>query len=130
MALFLFISRMAMQKDWANMKKPKSLRQIILSGLGKAWMYWPPRNEVKKRCKHPDKPGWYICEINKEHIVERLDVDHIIPCIKPSDGFISWDEYINSRFVLADKLQGICTICHKAKTKAENKQRREVKKNV
>lgn len=138
-ALLLQRRGMDLQKGWVMKKKPPlasltpeerdaRLKKIIMSGLGKAWMFWPPRNEVKRRCAHPDKPGWFICELNKSHEIEKIDVDHIVPCVKPSDGFTSWDTYINSRFVLADKLQGICTSCHKAKTKVENIRRREIKK--
>lgn len=109
-------------------KKARSLRQILLSALGKAWMFWPPRLSVKKRCKHPTKPGWYICELNQSHVVEKIDVDHIKPCIRPSDGFISWDDYIASRFVEDSKLlQGLCTACHKEKSKKENEERRRNK---
>ncbi len=107
------------------MKKQRSLRQIILAGLGKAWMYWPPRLEAKKRAKHPVRKGWYICEICKQER-EKIEIDHIVPCIRPADGFTSWDDYITSRFVeSADKLQAICHDCHKEKSKKENKERRK-----
>jgi len=106
-------------------KKQRTLKQILLAALGKAWLFWPPRLAVKKRCKHPTRAGWYVCEMNPTHIVEKLDVDHIIPCIKPSEGFISWDHYINSRFVADAKLlQGLCTACHKEKSKRENQERK------
>lgn len=110
------------------MKKPRSLRSIILSGLGKAWMYWPPRLEAKARAKHPTKKGWWICETCKRE-TERIDIDHINPCIKPSDGFNSWDEYISRRFVeSATLLAAICRDCHKIKTKEENQVRRLCRK--
>ena len=109
------------------MKKPRSLRSIILSGLGKAWMYWPPRMEVKKRAKHPGKKGWYICEICKGER-EKIEIDHKIPCVKPSDGFVSWDVYIKARFVESpEELQALCHECHKEKSKAENQERRKNK---
>lgn len=109
------------------MKKPRTLRSIILSGLGKAWMYWPPRLEAKKRAKHPTKSGWYVCEMCKQER-EKVQIDHIIPCIRPADGFVSWDDYITSRFVeSADKLQSLCVECHKAKSKKENEERRKKK---
>lgn len=105
-------------------KKPRSLRQIILSALGKAWMWWPPRLAAKKRAKHPTKNGWYVCEMCHE-AREKIEIDHKIPCIRPADGFTTWDAYIASRFVeTADALQAICHECHKTKTKAENVQRR------
>jgi hypothetical protein len=105
----------------------KRLKKIILAGLGKAWMFWPVRSEVKRRCKDPNHAGWFICELcHRSH--EKIDVDHVLPCVSPFDGWISWDEYINRRFVFhADQLQGICRDCHKIKSKAENKARRENK---
>jgi len=104
------------------------LKKILLAKLGQAWIFWPPRAEVKRRCAIPGRPGWYYCEMNQAHEVEKLEVDHIIPCVRPSDGFRSWDDYIISRFVFdAKKLQGLCTTCHKEKSKAENAQRREIK---
>jgi 5-methylcytosine-specific restriction endonuclease McrA len=88
-------------------------------------MFWPPRAAVKRRCQDPNRPGWYICELCKESR-EKIDIDHIIPCIKPSEGFTSWDEYITRRFVFDDKkLQGLCKDCHKKKSKEENKLRRQ-----
>lgn len=103
----------------------KRLKKIILAGLGKAWMFWPPRAEVKRRCKDPNKPGWYICEKCKVS-VEKLETDHIDPCVSPLVGFTTWDEYIKKRFVFsADKLQGLCRECHKAKSKEENRLRRQ-----
>lgn len=104
------------------------LKKILLSKLGQAWMFWPPRAEVKRRCAVPEQPGWYRCEKNPKHIVEKLEVDHIIPCVRPADGFVSWDDYIKSRFVTtAKKLQGLCTSCHREKSNEENKKRKEAK---
>lgn len=105
----------------------KRLKKIILSGLGKAWMFWPPRADVKRRCKDPNKPGWFICEVCHQSR-EKIDIDHIDPCVSPVVGLVSWDEYITRRFVFdANKLQGLCKDCHKEKSKKENKIRREKK---
>ena len=103
----------------------KRLKKIILAGLGKAWMFWPVRSEVKRRCKDPNNPGWFICELcHRSH--EKIDIDHVVPCVSIFDGWVSWDEYIKRRFVFdANQLQGICRSCHKIKSKAENKARRE-----
>lgn len=111
------------------MKKPRSLKQILMAGLGKSWMMWGPRNEVKRRCKIPGKAGWYKCEdkeCNRE--TEKIEIDHINPVVKPEDGFTGWDNYIASKFVEADKLQGLCHESHQKKTKEENAKRREVKR--
>jgi len=110
------------------MKKQKTLRQLLLNGIGRVWMHWPPRLEAKKRAKHPTKSGWYICELCKSER-EKIDIDHVIPCIKPSEGWRGWDVYISSRFVEdSSLLQAICHDCHKEKSKKENLERR--KKNA
>lgn len=107
------------------MKKPRSLRQILLAAIGKAWMYWPPRLEAKKRAKVPGKAGWYRCELCKAE-VEKIDIDHITPIVRPAEGFTTWDSYIANRFVEnANALQAICTTCHRAKSKSENAKRRK-----
>lgn len=90
-------------------------------------MAWPPRNEVKRRCKHPTKNGWYICEICKAER-ERIDIDHVNPVVPVEGGFTGWDDYIASKFVEAEFLQGICKDCHKEKTKTENLKRRQFKR--
>ncbi len=108
-------------------KKPRSLKQMIMSALGKVWMVWHGRNEVKRRCKVPNKTRWWACEICKRE-TERIEVDHIQPIVKPEDGFVDWNRYIEAKFVEADKLQGLCHECHQTKSKEENKIRRESKK--
>jgi len=108
----------------------KRLKRIILAGLGKAWMFWPVRAIVKRRCKDPNRPGWSICELCHKS-VEKLDTDHIEPCVSPIAGFVTWDEYITRRFVFdAKKLQGICKDCHRQKSKIENAERRARKKKA
>lgn len=107
----------------------KRLKKIILAGLGKAWLFWPPRAEVKRRCKDPNRPGWFICE-NKEcgESREVIKIDHIDPCVDPVKGNTSWGEYIERRFVFGVVgLQGLCKDCHDAKSKLENAQRKRNK---
>lgn len=125
-AILLYRRRLDLPKD-RNMKKERTLKQVLMMGLGKSWMMWGPRNEVKHRCKVPGKSGWYKCEECYEER-ERIEIDHINPVVQPKDGFTTWDQYILSKFVEADKLQALCHECHKAKTKKENAVRRETKK--
>jgi hypothetical protein len=90
-------------------------------------MWWEPRQEAKKRCKVPEKTGWYKCEECHEER-EKIEIDHIEPVVLPEVGFTTWDDYIASKFVTSDKLRGLCRECHKQKSKEENKIRREIKK--
>lgn len=108
-------------------KKPRSLKQILMAGLGRSWMAWPPRNEVKRRCKVIGRAGWWTCEECKE-AHEKIEIDHIHPVVPVVEGFTGWDAYIASKFVGADALRGLCRDCHGKKTKEENKKRREIKK--
>lgn len=110
------------------MKKQRTLKQILMAGLGRSWMAWGPRNEVKRRCKVPGKVGWFKCE-NCRQEREKIEIDHISPVVAVVEGFTSWDDYIHSKFVSADKLRGLCRDCHKAKTQKENKIRRESKRS-
>ncbi len=98
-----------------------------MAKLGQAWMVWGPRNDVKRRCKISGKVGWWECELCKRQ-TERIEIDHVKPVVSTTDGFVDWNTYIASKFVGAEFLQGICRDCHKAKSKEENKIRREVKR--
>lgn len=122
---------MKLGKPWNSLspeERRAKLRKILLSGLGKSWMHWPPRLEAKLRAKHPTKKGWYRCEICGDER-EKIEVDHKIPCIRPADGFTTWDAYINARFVEdASSLQILCHECHTAKSKIENAERRAKRK--
>lgn len=109
------------------MKKPRSLKSMLMSAIGKVWMYWGPRLAVKRACKNPDRPGWFKCSICKGDI-QKVEVDHIQPVILPEEGFQGWDRYIESKFVGEEKLMGLCHDCHLKKSKEENKKRREIKK--
>lgn len=108
------------------MKKPRSLKSMIMSAIGRVWMFYPPRLAVKRRCKNPNRPGWFKCEKGGCDI-QKVEVDHVIPCILPEEGFIGWDRYFTSKFVTEDKLMGLCHEHHSEKTKEENKERRKRK---
>ncbi len=58
----------------------------------------------------------------------KLYADHISPVIDPKEGFTTWDNYITR--LMFGRLQPVCEVCHKAKTKEENKQRRERKRKL
>lgn len=111
------------------MKKPRSLKSSLMSAIGKVWMFYAPRLSVKKRCKNPDRTGWYFCEKCKADI-QKVEVDHIVPVILPEEGFVDWNTYIASKFVTEENLMGLCHECHLAKSKEENRKRREIKNEL
>lgn len=60
-----------------------------------------------------------------------MQVDHISPIIRINESLedLTWTELIENRvWCSLSNLKAICKSCHKIKTKAENKKRRELKK--
>jgi len=64
--------------------------------------------------------------------VKNTFVDHIIPVVDPSVGWVSWDDTIDKLFAELDNLQLLCGNCHKEKSDEErviaNARRKEEKK--
>lgn len=103
-------------------------RQFIKSNLRQATRKWAPIQQCKKKAWL--RRGWYRCEectaeapttvVNdKGKRVAGVYVDHILPIIDPSVGFVSWDETIARMFCELDNLQLICKDCHDIKTQEE-----------
>ena len=59
-----------------------------------------------------------------------MQVDHLEPLIPLNTALedMSWDEVVNRAWCELDNLRPLCKPCHKEKTKAENKERRRLKK--
>ena len=65
----------------------------------------------------------YVCaDCGKEFTSKDVEVDHILPVVDPTDGFIDWNTFISRLYCTKDNLQVLCTKCHKAKTNEERKQ--------
>lgn len=83
----------------------------------------PKRGRVKTWCQ--------CAKCQKLDAKSNFAVDHIEPLI-PLDSSLenmSWDSLIDRLWCDPSNLQLLCDECHDAKSKAENKQRREFKKN-
>jgi len=106
-------------------------RSYIFGALRRCWRWTQERREVLKDAKvngHPDK---YRCaECDQEGKRKFVHVDHVFPVIDPLRGFEGFDTYISRLYCDKAGLQILCTPCHSAKTKAENKLRREAKKKA
>lgn len=84
--------------------------------LGKAQLSTKHAAELKaaKKAKLP----------RPEHIPLKVAVDHK-EALVPLDGTVlSWDQYLFRLFCGPENLQVLCEVCHKAKSKAENAERR------
>ena len=68
----------------------------------------------------------YKCAMCKKHFVAAdVQVDHILPVVSPTQGFVSWDLFIDRIFCEKENLQVLCKLCHKVKTEEEKAERKK-----
>ena len=110
------------------------LKSFITSALRGAFRRYPNKYEVLKEAlvgkrlnnKTNRVSAHYKCaECNEDFPTKEVQVDHVLPIVDPSEGFISWDAFIANLFCSKDNLQVLCKPCHKIKTLKENKKRKE-----
>ena len=101
------------------MLNPK-LKAYIFGALRKVWRWSPERREVLNAAKiGTDKYKCLECAtVSKRKFVH---VDHVFPVVDPLKGFEGFDTYISRLYCDKEGLQILCSSCHSAKTKAENK---------
>jgi 5-methylcytosine-specific restriction endonuclease McrA len=83
----------------------------------------PERPRVKK---------WSKCSECKNFTPTYLiDIDHIVPIVPIMSSLeeMTWDNVIDAIWCEITNLSPICKECHTIKTKFENKERRQYKKN-
>lgn len=94
--------------DGFNDKDKKNVRRV----LRQAWSWSYSRRLVVNRCDIGE--GYSRCELCKLK-VPKITVDHIKPIGVVDAGFLM------RLFVGSDKMRGLCTACHKIKTKLDIK---------
>lgn len=102
----------------------------VRSGLRKAYIRWPPKNEVvtnaKRNIKKPNgnqKFEYRCADCTKYHKRTEVEVDHIEEC----GSLRSFDDigvFASKLFVGVDKLQVLCKKCHQKKTNAAREARK------
>jgi 5-methylcytosine-specific restriction endonuclease McrA len=105
----------------------------ITRALRRLFVYWPARNEARRKASvrfigQDEKQKCAMCK----HLFTRKDthVDHVLPVVDPARGVWSWDDYIERLFVLENRLQVLCKVCHNMKSKQENKERSRVRRKT
>lgn len=110
-------------------------KSFIKSALRTASVRWPPRYQCMndafiERATNPATgrlAKLYRCEkCQGSFPAANMEVNHIVPVV-PVEGFDSWDGVIERLFCEKDGLEALCKPCHRAVTKEENKERKEVK---
>lgn len=90
-------------------------------------------NNTKTDEKGPKGGARYKCQSCGSSFGQReVQVDHIEPIVPIGimSKDMSWDEIVNRTFCSEDKLQVLCTTCHKEKSKHENQQRKSYPKTT
>lgn len=62
----------------------------------------------------------YRCNVCNSYVGStKVSVDHIVPVVSVSEGFVDFNTFIQRLFCDASNLQVICDSCHNTKTQAE-----------
>lgn len=113
--------------QWTDARK----RSFIMSALRRA--QWPPKYQAIKAAFVRDGINPATGRQCKLHKCEEcgelfpakdMQADHTQPVV-PVTGFDSWDGVIERLFCEKEGFTAMCRSCHKAKTQAENAERRE-----
>lgn len=100
------------------------LRRAVIASARVEGYHDPNRPRVKK---------WSRCTACQQMSPEYLmDCDHIDPIVPINQALedMSWDTVVDRAWCARNNLQPVCKPCHKEKTKAEGKLRREAKKKA
>lgn len=109
--------------EWTEARKHAFIVSVLRAGTRR----WPPKyeclNEAKTEKKINTATGrmaqHYACAICGEDFPNSMvEVDHIEPVVG-TEGFSTWDTYIEQMFCPKENLQVVCKPCHKIKTKGE-----------
>ena len=108
------------------------LQGFIIGVLRAGHKRWPFKYEVKNEAKtekkvNPDSgrlAQFYLCSLcSQEFTNKEVEVDHIIPVIDQTVGFVDWDTYIQRLFSPKENYQLVCKSCHLAKSNLEKKKK-------
>lgn len=116
-------------KEWSEARKHAFIVSVLRSGTRR----YPPKfetlNEAKTEKRVNSKTGrlaqHYRCAACGEDFPAKdVNVDHIRPVVG-SEGFTTWDSFIENLFCEKENLQVLHTECHNLKSAAERKTRKK-----
>lgn len=113
------------------MAKNFNLDAFVRNALRRIFGRTPFHRGALERVKRVEYKGkrkycWYTCaHCGEEYPRKFVHVDHIDPVVDVNRGPESLEIYVQRLFT--DNLQILCKNCHKAKSTAENKVRREAR---
>jgi 5-methylcytosine-specific restriction endonuclease McrA len=117
------------------------LKNFIISLLRRGTYIYGPRQEAKLKARVPAEKHPEILDLGKTKYLykcancgklgkdKEIVMDHIYPVVDLTLKEWDWNSYINRMFCGVDDFQALCKICHDIKTKEENSERRQNKKD-
>lgn len=122
-----------------NHRITKKERGLIKGGMRRAFSRSELRKQILEKAlvKEYQDPSrkrvtrWGRCaDCGKIEAAYKLSVDHKDPIVPVNTAFddMSLDDVLDRMWCDESKLQALCEDCHDVKTKAENKERRRLKK--
>ncbi len=114
--------------EWSPARKKAFIVSVLRSGTQR----YPPKYETlneakteKRINKTSGRLAQHFCcaSCGKDFPAKEVQVDHILPVVDPSLGFVSWDVYIERLYCEKENFQILCRDCHKTKTQKEKKTR-------
>mgnify|MGYP002067479399 CR=1 FL=1 len=107
------------------MAKRRSDIAKLVSFSRQVWRQSLPVVEVKRTSKVPGKTGWFFCKkCQVPH--EVIKIDHIEPIGKQPDVLSEFGSWLSKLFCGVKNLQALCALCHKDKTKEDNRRLKNV----
>ena len=106
--------------EWTPARKHAFIVSVLRAGTRR----WPPKYQTLAEAKTKKKTNvlsgrmaqHYRCaQCRKDFALSAVEVDHIRPVVS-SEGFTTWDDYIERMFVGKEGFQVLCVACHRAKT--------------
>lgn len=118
-------------------KSPKdrnSIKGAIMRAFARSELHHSILNAAVVKHSDPSRPRvktWCLCAGCKlPEAKSYMAVDHIIPKILVNSSLaeMTWDELVANTWCNSANLQALCHKCHDIKTKAENSERKRIKK--
>ena len=113
---------------------PAKFKAWVIGILRRAMVRWEPKRDAldeacvgQKVNKRTGRLAKHYCcaDCGGVFVLRDVQVDHIEPVVDPEVGFVDWETFVDRMFCETDNLQVLCKPCHKDKTKAEGKVRKE-----
>ena len=100
------------------LRRTFSRSPIIRDVLYKVRREVPKYNQDGSRSKK--NAVQYLCNVCGSYVGStKVSVDHVVPVVSVTDGFVDFNTFIERLFCQADNLQVICDDCHNSKTQKE-----------